>query len=56
VKHTIYEDPKTHRFAIVRLPEKFSDGDRLPIAPDTRWFDTHAAAVAALPALFDEDE
>jgi hypothetical protein len=56
VKHAIYEDPKTHRFAIVRLPEKFWDGDRLPVAENARWFDTHAEAVAALPTLFDEDE
>jgi hypothetical protein len=56
VKHTIYEDPITHRFAIIKLPEQFADGDRLPIAANARWFDTHAEALAALPTLFDEDE
>lgn len=56
MKHTIYEDPITRRFAIVRLPQHFADGDKLPISPDARWFPTHEEAVAALSQLFDEDE
>jgi len=56
MKCTLYEDPITHRFALVRLPAKFREGDRLPISPDARWFDTHTQAVASLSELFDEDE
>lgn len=56
MKHAIYEDPTTHKFAIIRVPVKFADGDRLPIPPDARWFDTHDAAVSALPDLFNQDE
>jgi hypothetical protein len=51
VKYGIYEDPVTHRFALVRLPDKFVDGDQLPILPTERWFDNREEAVAALPEL-----
>jgi hypothetical protein len=56
MRHTIYEDPITRKFAIVRLPAKFIEGDRLPILPTARWFSTREEAVAALPELFDQDE
>jgi hypothetical protein len=56
VKHTIYEDRITHKFAIIRLPEKFAEGDKLPIPPTTRWFSTREETVAALPDLLDQDE
>ena len=56
MKHTIYEDPVTHKFAIIRLPAKFADGDKLPILPTDRWFSTREEAVAALADLFNEDE
>jgi hypothetical protein len=56
VKHALYEDPVTHKFAMVRLPTKFVVGDTLPVSPVDRWFDTRDAAVAALSELFNEDE
>ena len=56
MKHTIYEDPITHRFTLVRLPVKFVDGDKLTVLPSARWFDTHDEAVAALPELLNLDE
>jgi hypothetical protein len=56
MKHTIYEDPITHKFALIRLPVKFAEGDKLPILPVTRWFVTREEAVAALPELFTQDE
>ena len=56
MKHALYEDPITHRFALIRLPEKFADGDSIPIRPTDRWFDTREEAVAALPDLFNQDE
>jgi hypothetical protein len=43
-------NPVTHKFAILRLPDKFMDGDKLLIRPTERWFDSHEEAVAALPA------
>jgi hypothetical protein len=46
MKYTLYEHPITHRFAIVRLPDEFHEGDRLPISPNARWFDTHSQAVS----------
>ena len=30
MKHTIYEDPVTHKFALLRLPIRFVEGDKLP--------------------------
>jgi hypothetical protein len=56
MKHTIYEDPVTHKFALVRVPEKFTEGDKLPIPPTTEWLTTREDAVAALPGLFEVDE
>jgi hypothetical protein len=51
VKYAIYEDPVTRRFALIRVPDKFIDGDKLPILPTERWFESHEDAVAALPEL-----
>ena len=56
MKHTIYEDPITHKFALVKVPANFIDGDKLPIPPTARWLTTREDAVAALPGLFDVDE
>ena len=56
MKHALYEDPVTHKFAMIRLPKKFAEGDSLPVSPVERWFDTREAAVAALSDLFNEDE
>jgi len=55
MKHAIYEDPKTHKFALVTVPRTFTEGDKLPVPPDIRWFDSRAEAVAALSCLLDED-
>jgi hypothetical protein len=55
MKYTIYEDPVTHKFAILPLPDKFVDGDALSVPPVERWFDNHEAAVAALPELLNRD-
>ncbi len=51
MKYTIYENPVTHKFAIVPLPDKFMDGDKLFIRPTERWFASREEAVAALPEL-----
>jgi len=56
MKYAIYEDPVTHKYALLRLPAKFMDGDRLPIVPIDRWFDRREDAVAALAELFDREE
>ena len=55
MKHTLYEDPRTHKFALIRLPDKFADGDALPIQPTDQWFSTREEALAALPELFKQD-
>jgi len=51
MKHTIYEDPVTHKFALIAVPPRFIDGDKLPIPESIRWFNTREEAVAALPDL-----
>jgi hypothetical protein len=56
MKYTIYEDPITHKYALLRLPDKFVDGDRLPVLPTDHWFDSREEAVAALPELFTREE
>jgi len=56
MKYTIDEDPVALKFALLRLPDKFIDGDRLPILPTDRWFDSREEAVAALPELFNREE
>ena len=53
MRHGLYEDPITHKFAVVRLPAKFRDGDEVSIPRTPRWFKTREEAVAT---LFDEDE
>jgi hypothetical protein len=56
MKHTLYEDPITHQFALIRLPATFAEGDAIPILPTDRWFSTREEAVAALPELLHQDE
>jgi hypothetical protein len=56
MKHLLYEDPITHKFALIRLPELFADGDRVPIRPTDHWFSSREEAIAALPELFDQNE
>ena len=56
MKHTLYEDPTTHKFALIRLPDKFADGDALPIRPTDQWFSTREEALAAPPELFNQDD
>lgn len=42
MRHTIDEDPVTHKFALIALPSRFIDGDKLPIPQSIRWFNTRA--------------
>jgi hypothetical protein len=56
MKYTIYEDPLTHKFALLPLPNRFVDGDKLPIVAIDRWFGSHAEAIAALPELLNREE
>jgi hypothetical protein len=53
LKYAIYEHPVTHRFALIHLPDKFVEGDKVPVLPDDRWFDSREEAVAVLPELLD---
>lgn len=54
MRHTLYEDPITPRFAVVRLPSRYVEGDKVPIPPAARWFGTRKEAVLA--DLFEQDE
>jgi hypothetical protein len=56
MRHTILEHPITHRFALVKVPARFVEGDKLPIPPDALWLATRADALAALAGLFDVDD
>ena len=56
MRYTIYEDPRTHAFALVALPSRFVDGDKLPISDVDRWFGSRDEAIAALPELLYREE
>ena len=56
MKYALYEDPITHKFAIIALPRQFALGDPMPRSPADRWFDTRDQAAATLRDLLDRDE
>lgn len=56
MKYTIYEHPVTLKYALLRLPDNFIEGDKLPVLSAQRWFDSREEAVAALPELFDRED
>lgn len=56
MKFALYEDPTTHKFALVALPTRFVEGDRLPIADVDRWFASREEVLAALPGLLNREE
>jgi hypothetical protein len=53
LKYAIYEHPVTHRFALIQLPDSFIEGDKIPMLPDDRWFNSREEAVAVLPELLE---
>jgi hypothetical protein len=55
MKYTLYEHPVTHKFALVRLPDKFIEDDEVPISATERWFDNREEAIAALPELLNQE-
>ena len=56
MKYAIYEDPLTHKFALLALPSQFVDGDTPPILDVDRWFSSREEVVAALPDLLNREE
>jgi len=56
MKYTIYEDPLTHTFALIALPTRLVDGDKLLITDVDRWFGSREEAMAALPDLLNRNE
>ena len=55
MRYALYEHPVTRKFALVRLPDKFVDDDKLPILPAERWFDDREETIAALPELLNQE-
>ena len=56
MRYAIYEDPATHRFALLPVPSQFVDGDKPPILDVDRWFSSREEAIAALPDLLNREE
>ena len=56
MRYPIYEDPRTHAFALVALPRRFVEGDKLPINDVDRWFGSHDEAIASLLDLLKREE
>lgn len=55
MRHTLNEDPITHKFAVIRLPWRYREGDKVPIPRTARWFGTREEALATISDLFDQD-
>jgi hypothetical protein len=51
----LYEDPITHTFAVIRLPPRFSEGDKVPPA-DCSMVRTQEKPLATISDLSDQDE
>ena len=51
----MHEDPRTHTFALLALPNRFVDGDKLPITGVDRWFPSRGGG-AALADLLNREE
>lgn len=56
MRHTLYEHPVTRKFAVIRLPSGYVEGDKLAIPPTACWFGTRDEALVTLSQLFDENE
>jgi len=56
MRYTLYRDAGTRKFALLRVPKEFVEGDKPTIGPTDHWFDSHEAAVAALPELLNREE
>lgn len=56
MRYALFADPVTHKFALVRLPNRYVDGDKLRILATDQWFDSHEEAVAAVPGLLNREE
>jgi hypothetical protein len=56
MRYALYEHPRTHRFALLRVPSQFVEGDTPASVAADRWFETREAAVAAVPELLNRVE
>ena len=58
MRHILYEDPLTHKFALIKLPARYVEGATVPIPLTARWFNTRQEALATISDLFvcDEDD
>ena len=56
MKYALYEDPITHKFAVIVPPGQFALGDPMPRPQPDRWFETRDQAVETLRDLPDRDE
>ena len=56
MRSTLYERRATCKLALVRLPDKFIEGDKLQLLQTERWFDNREAAIAALPELLGRED
>ena len=56
MKYALYEDPVTHKFALLALPYQFIEGDKLPITDVDQWFGSREEAIAGLAGLLNREE
>lgn len=56
MKHALYEHPITHKFALIRLPKAFVDGDPVPSTTSAHWYSDREQAIASLAELFNQND
>ena len=57
MKYAIYQHPVTRKFALIPVPLRFTEGDKLLRIPqNVRWLNTRDDAIAALSGLLDVDD
>jgi hypothetical protein len=56
MRYTIYESPQTRKFALVPVPLRYAEGDKVLTVAADRWFGSREEAAASVRQLFDRDE
>jgi hypothetical protein len=56
MRYTIYQCPQTRKFALVPVPARFDEGDKILTVAADRWFGSREEAAASVRQLLDREE
>jgi hypothetical protein len=56
MRYTIYQSPQTRKFALVPVPVRFAEGDKVLTVAAERWFGSREEAAASVRQLLDREE